>query len=64
MTLGLYDIDLWHGRKSVINLELMKIYNYYKQKGHIVIMMRPDEDEGRFNKIIYFKDNPNTQIPR
>ena len=25
--------------------------------------MKPNDDEGRFNRIIYFKDNSNTQIP-
>lgn len=63
-TLGLYDIDLWHRGKSAPNLELMKLYNYHKKKGDIVLMMRPGEDEGRFNRIIYFKDKPNIQIPR
>lgn len=58
-TLGLYDIDLWHRGKSAPNLELMKLYNYHKKKGDIVLMMRPGEDEGRFNRIIYFKDKPN-----
>jgi hypothetical protein len=29
MTIGLYDIDMWHRGKSAPNLELMKVYNYY-----------------------------------
>jgi len=56
--IGLYDIDMWHRGRSGPNLELMKTYNYYNNKGHKVIMMRPEEDEGRYNKIIYFKENP------
>lgn len=63
-TIGLYDIELWHRGKAMPNLELMKIYNYHFTHNDIVIMMRPGEEEGRFTKIIYFKDNPNTQIPR
>lgn len=63
-TIGLYDIDLWHRGKSVPNLELMKIYNYYTQKDYSVKMMKPNDEEGRFTNIIYFKDNPNVQIPR
>lgn len=63
-TIGLYDIELWHRGKAMPNLELMKIYNYHFKHNDIVVMMRPGEDEGRFSKIIYFKDNPNTQIPR
>ena len=63
-TIGLYDIDLWHRGKSAPNLELMKIYNYYQQRNNLVRMMKPNEDEGRYSRIIYFKDNPNIQIPR
>ena len=63
-TIGLYDIELWHRGKAMPNLELMKIYNYHFINNDIPVMMRPGEDEGRFSKIIYFKDNPNTQIPR
>ena len=63
-TIGLYDIDLWHKGRSAPNLELMKIYHYFKNNNQIVKMMRPQENEGRYNSIIYFKDNPNTQIPR
>lgn len=62
--IGLYDIELWHRGKAMPNLELMKIYNYHYNKGDKVVMMRPNENEGRFNQIIYFKDNPNTQIPK
>ena len=62
--IGLYDIELWHRGKVMPNLELMKIYNYHYNKGDKVVMMRPNENEGRFNQIIYFKDNPNTQIPK
>lgn len=64
MTIALYDIDLWHRGKAMPNLELMKVYNYYYQKGDKVIMMRPEDREGRFSKIIYFKDKANTEIPR
>lgn len=63
-TIGLYDIELWHRGKAMPNLELMKIYNYHFTHNDVVIMMKPGEDEGRFTRIIYFKDNPNTQIPR
>lgn len=64
-TIGLYSLDLWHRtNKAMPNLELMKIYNYHFTHNDIVMMMRPGEDEGRFSKIIYFKDNPNFSIPR
>lgn len=42
----------------------MKTYNYYKKKGDIVNLIKPLEKEGRYSKIIYFKDNPNIQIPK
>ena len=29
MTIGFYDIDLYHSPKTYPNLELMKIFNYY-----------------------------------
>lgn len=62
-TIGLYDIELWHRGKAMPNLELMKVYQYHYQNNDIVTMMKPNDDEGRFNRIIYFKDNSNTQIP-
>lgn len=64
MTIGFYDIDLWHRGKAAPNLELMKMYNYHLKNNDIPIMMKPNEDEGRFSKIIYFKDNPNITIPK
>lgn len=64
MIIGLYDIDLWHRGKSYPNLELMKTYKYLYDQNETVVMMRPNEDEGRFTKIIYFKDNANIMLPR
>lgn len=64
MTIGLYDIDLWHGSCKYPKLELMKIYNYCYQNGQKVIMMQPNMDEGRFDKIFYFKEYPSTHIPK
>lgn len=64
MHIGLYDIDLHHSPNPVLNLELMKIFNYYYSKGLKITMMRPQDDEGRFSKIIYFKDSPALQIPK
>lgn len=64
MTIGFYDIDLYHSPKTYPNLELMKIFNYYYQQGHKTIMMNPKSEEGRFNKILYFKNNPTTIIPK
>lgn len=63
-TIGLYDTDLFHYQKHHPNLELMKIYSYHNRKGDKVLMMRPGDEEGRFNKIIYFKDHPNFLLPR
>ena len=62
-TIGLYDIDLWHRGRSFPNLELMKTLNYFLQNNEQIIMMTPKDDEGRFNKIIYFKDNANIMLP-
>ena len=53
---GLYDIDLWHKGRSVPNLELMQTYAYLSNRNERVIMMKPNEDEEKFSKIIYFKD--------
>lgn len=63
MTIGLYDIDLHHGSFTMPNLELMKYFSYYYNTNNQVIMMRPQDDEGRFEKIIYFKESPKTDIP-
>lgn len=63
MTYGLYDIDLWHSGKAPPSLDLMKYYTYLMQHNHKVIMMKPKMDEGRFNKIIYFKESPRKNIP-
>lgn len=64
MVIGLYDIDLWHGIKKYPNLELMKVYNYCYQNSQKVLMMQPSMDEGRFDKIFYFKEAPYTRIPK
>lgn len=61
---GLYDIDLWHKGRSVPNLELMQTYAYLSNRNERVIMMKPNEDEEKFSKIIYFKDNPNVILPK
>lgn len=42
----------------------MKVYNRLYQEGHQVIMMKPKDKTGRFNKILYFKDNPKLPVPR
>lgn len=63
MVYGLYDIDLQHQRKSPPNLDLMKIYAYLTAQNKKVIMMKPKMDEGRFGKIIYFKETPH-RIPQ
>ena len=54
--IGLYDLNLWHSTRKFPNLELMKIFNYYYKNNAKVVMMTPETDEGRFNKIIYFKE--------
>ena len=65
MHLGLYDIDLWHnGQKTYPNLELAKVANYHRQKGDMVTMLTPKTDEGRFDKIIYFKERASTIVPK
>ena len=65
MHLGLYDIDLWHNaRKTYPNLELAKVANYHRQKGDMVTMLTPKTDEGRFDKIIYFKERVSTIVPK
>lgn len=63
-SIGLYDIDLWHRGRSYPNLELMKTFNYLQSINENVIFMRPKDNEGRFSKIIYFKDNDKTPIPK
>lgn len=63
MQIGLFDLDLWYSKRRYPNLELMKTYNYYYKNNHNVIMMTPNTDEGRFDKIIYFKDKPGMDIP-
>ena len=64
MVVGLYDIDFFHGSNSYPNLELMKYFNYYYNKGDIVNLMSPQEDEGRYDKIIYFKESEKLNIPK
>ena len=62
----LYDIDLLHStRFAPPNLELMKVFNYHYQRGDIVKMGMPKENDlGRYNQIIYFKNNPKQTIPK
>lgn len=61
-TIGLYDIDFNHGTHFSISLPLMKAYRKLINDGHMVIMMKPYEKTGRYNKIFYFKDGT-TRIP-
>lgn len=42
----------------------MKVYRKLYDQGHQVLMMKPYEDTGRYNKILYFKDNPNLNTPK
>lgn len=63
MTIGIYDIDFFHGSKFAPNLELMKTFNYFLKQGHQVLFLRPHDDMGRCNKIFFFKSRPNTKIP-
>lgn len=63
-TIGLYDIDFNHGSSFSISLPLMKAYNGLIKQGHQVIMMKPYELTGRFNKIFYFKDSPKLAVPK
>lgn len=63
MTIGLYDIDFFHGSKFAPNLELMKTYNYYLNQGHQILFLRPQDHFGRCDKIIFFKARPETKIP-
>lgn len=46
------------------NLELMKVYNYHYQNNDLVTLLKPKDDTSRFSKIIYFKDSPNSTIPK
>ena len=64
MNIGLYHLEMWGRGTAVPNLELMKIYNYYYSKNYKVTMVRPNDALGRFDKIFYFKDNPNTVISK
>ena len=62
-TVGLYDVDFNHSPNFSISLPLMKAYRKLSQDGHIVIMMKPYEKTGRYNKIFYFKEG-SIQIPK
>ena len=63
-TIGLYDIDFNHGTSFSLSLPLMKAYTGLMEQGHQVIMMKPYENTGRFNKIFYFKDSPRLAVPK
>lgn len=63
-TIGLMDLDLHFGRSFSLSLPLMHAYTKLMNEGHQVIMMKPYEKTGRYNKILYFKDNPNLIIPK
>lgn len=56
-TIGVYHMDLWHSQKAVPNLELIKVYSYFLQKGDQIVMMRPQDNLERFNFIYFFKDS-------
>lgn len=64
--IGVYDLD-WHFghyKKKIFNLDLMKVFKYYWDKGDIVKFISPDDrDVGYYDAVYYFKDNPKLQIP-
>lgn len=62
-TIGLYDIDFLHGGTFSLSVPLMKAYNRLYTEGHNVIMMKKNENTGRFNKICYFKESPELILP-
>lgn len=63
-SIGLYDLDLFHNtHKTLPNFELMKVYSYYHKNGDVVNLMKRGENEGRYNKIYYFKENK-TKTPK
>ena len=49
----LFDIDFLYSSKFVPNLELMKIFNYYYQEGHVVNLGQKNENLDRYNQIIF-----------
>ena len=61
--IGLYDIDMWHRGQSAPNLELMQIYNYFYSRNNRVIMLKPNDNLTKFQKIYYFKEKPNIALP-
>lgn len=63
MTVGVYDIDFNHGHSFSLSLALMKVYNRLYNEGHQVIMMKPYEKIGRYNKVFYFKESPKLKVP-
>ena len=60
----LFDIDFLYGSKFVPNLELMKVFNYYYQEGHVINLGQKKENLDRYNQIIFFKDSPHISVPR
>lgn len=63
-TIGLYDMDFNHGQGFCLSLPLMKAYRMFKERGDVVKMMSPYEKTGRYNRIFYFKENPNLISPQ
>ena len=61
----LYDIDfLYSSSYSFPNFELMKVFNYHYKKGNIVVLGKKNEDFGRFNQVIFFKQSEVLSIPK
>ena len=56
-SIGLYHMDLWHSVLAVPNLELLKVYGYFKNKGDQVVMTKPTDELERFNYVYFFKDS-------
>lgn len=62
-SIGLYDIDFFHSSRKIPNLELMKIFSYFYNKGDIVVMVNPKESLLRFSMVYFFKET-NVPIPK
>lgn len=56
MRIALVDGDLDSSFKNLLNIDLMKIYTYYRKKGDIISLLSKNDEISKFSKVFYYKD--------
>ena len=64
MAVGLYDHDIiLKPNRLLLNLELMKVANYYHRQNKSVVLMKDLSETDNFEKVFIFRNLPEKNVP-